>query len=47
MEHQKIAELIRKSDDLDFAFVLELWEILRPDGSTHELEEFLKAAGFA
>ena len=43
---QEIAKLIRSSDDLDLAFVLELWEILRPDGSKAELEKFLQAAGF-
>ena len=45
-ETQKIAELIRNSDDLDLAFVLELWEILRPDGPKAELEKFLQSAGF-
>lgn len=43
---QKIADLIRNSDDLDFAFVLELWEILHPKGTKEELAKFLSAAGF-
>ena len=43
---KEIATLIRTSNDLDFAFVLELWEIICPNGTSKELQQFLKDAGF-
>ena len=43
---KEIAKLIRKSDDVDLAFIHELWEILKPEGTEKERKEFFELAGF-
>ena len=43
---KEIAKLIRKSDDIDLAFIHELWEILKPEGTEKERKAFFELAGF-
>tara|TARA_R100001460_G_scaffold26344_1_gene53280 strand:+ start:243 stop:383 length:141 start_codon:yes stop_codon:yes gene_type:complete len=43
---KEIAKLIRKSDDVDLAFIHELWEILKPEGTETERKAFFELAGF-
>ena len=43
---KEIAKLISKSEDVDLAFIHELWEILKPEGTEKERKAFFELAGF-
>jgi len=43
---KEIAELIRKSENVDLAFIHELWEILKPEGTEADRKAFFELAGF-
>jgi len=43
---KEIAKLIRKSNDVDLAFIYELWEILKPEGTEADRKAFFELAGF-
>jgi|TARA_R110000796_G_scaffold101374_1_gene210065 hypothetical protein len=43
---KEIAKLIGKSNDLDLAFIYEIWDILKPDGTEKERKAFFELAGF-